>query len=209
MRSSQDYTILDAIGILTATFTAATTDIITSTAHGLKNGDMVVLTTSGTLPAGLSTGTVYFVIDKTTNTFKLSLTANGASIDITGTGTGTHTWTMHDIGRNILIQDFITSVLSLSTAGTANFIIKFQGSIQDVCPDFSASQTVANHWDYIEVVDLQNGSAIDGDTGITFSAADDNRLFELNINGLKWINAIISSYIAGTATLKVKLFDNQ
>lgn len=209
-RTSQEYTILDAIGILTATFTAATTDVITSAAHGLKNGDMIVLTTTDTLPAGLAINTVYFVIDKTTNTFKLSLTANGAPINITDTGTGTHTWTMHDIGRNILVQDFVTSVLSLSTAGTANFVIKFQGSIQDTCPDFSAAQTVANHWDYVEVVDLQNGAAIDGDTGITFAVADDNRLFEINYSGgLKWVNAIISSYVAGTATLKVKLFDNK
>lgn len=209
MRTSIEYTILDAIGTLTATFTAATTDVITSASHGLKNGDMVVLTTTDTLPASLATATGYFVINASTNTFKLSLTSDGSSVNITDTGTGTHTWTMHDIGRNILVQDFINSVLSLSTDGTANFVIKFQGSIQDTCPDFSAAQTVANHWDYIEVVDIQSGAAIDGDTGITFSAADDNRLLEMNIDGLKWINAIISSYVAGTATLKVRLFDNQ
>lgn len=76
-----------------ATFTAAVTDIITSVAHGLKDGDTMELTTTGTLPAGLSITTPYFVRDKTTDTFKLSLDPFGAVVDITDTGTGTHTWT--------------------------------------------------------------------------------------------------------------------
>ena len=73
-------------------FTAATSDIITSAAHGLVNGDIVTVASSTTLPAGLSADTEYFVIEKTTDTFKLSLTSGGSAIDITDTGTGTHTW---------------------------------------------------------------------------------------------------------------------
>jgi hypothetical protein len=77
-----------------AAFTAnATTDYITSVAHGLSNGDVVVLTTTVTLPAGLSLLTPYYVINKTTDTFQLSLTSGGTNIDITDTGTGVHTFT--------------------------------------------------------------------------------------------------------------------
>jgi len=77
-----------------ATFTAAVDDVITSNAHGLVAGDKVTLTTTGTLPAGLSLTTGYFVRDVTTNTFKLSsFPHNPTVIDITDTGTGTHTWT--------------------------------------------------------------------------------------------------------------------
>lgn len=77
------------------TFTAnAGTDVITSTsAHNLQDGDKVILTTTGTLPAGLSTGTGYFVRDKTSTTFKLSASPYDTAIDITDAGTGTHTWT--------------------------------------------------------------------------------------------------------------------
>lgn len=79
---------------MTATFTAnAGTDTCTSTAHGLNNDIPVVLTTSGTLPAGLSTGTTYWIVNKAANTFQLSATRGGAAIDITSTGSGTHTWT--------------------------------------------------------------------------------------------------------------------
>lgn len=60
----------------------ATTDVITATGHGFANGDKVQFTalTGG---AGLTTGTNYFVRDRTTNTFKLALTAGGGAIDFT------------------------------------------------------------------------------------------------------------------------------
>lgn len=70
--------------------TAAVTDIITSTSHGLVTGDIVFFSTTTTLPAGLSVHTPYYVRDETGNTFKVSATVGGAAIDITSTGTGTH-----------------------------------------------------------------------------------------------------------------------
>lgn len=77
-----------------ATFTAdAGTDVVTSNAHGLQDGDKIVLTTTGTLPAGLSLTTGYYVRDVTTNTFKISSTPYRTAIDITDAGSGTHTWT--------------------------------------------------------------------------------------------------------------------
>lgn len=77
-----------------ATFTAdAGTDFITSNAHNLQDWDKVVLTTSGTLPAGLALSTGYFVRDRTDNTFKLCSQPYDTAIDITDTGSWTHTWT--------------------------------------------------------------------------------------------------------------------
>ena len=81
------------------TFTAATSDVITTSAdHGLVVNDTVVVTSSGDpvdLPAGLAVDTTYYV--KTvpdTDELTLSGTSNLAStIDITDTGTGTHTLT--------------------------------------------------------------------------------------------------------------------
>ena len=79
-----------------AAFTAATTDIITDVAHGLLDGDIVVLTTTDTLPAGLSLETNYYVRDKADDTFKVALTSGGTAVDITDTGAGTHTWAYWD-----------------------------------------------------------------------------------------------------------------
>jgi len=75
------------------TFTAATTDVITSSAvHGLVNDDTVQLTTTGVLPAGLSLNTTYYVLTTpATNTLTLSAAKDGTVVNITGTGTGVHT----------------------------------------------------------------------------------------------------------------------
>lgn len=84
---------LDSVALPTATFTAdAGTDFATSAAHGLTNGQRVTVSSSGTLPAGLSDTLTYYVVNKTTDTFQLSLTSGGAAVDITSTGSGTHTW---------------------------------------------------------------------------------------------------------------------
>jgi hypothetical protein len=86
---------LPKTSIATATFTAATTDIITATAHGLTAGTRITAASADTLPAGLTASTNYYLRDVTTNTFKVSLTPNGAAVDITDTGTGVHTLTWY------------------------------------------------------------------------------------------------------------------
>ncbi len=74
------------------TFTAATSDIITASSHGLSDGNIIFVTTTGTLPAGLSVNTPYYVRDSTTNTFKVSTSAGGSAVDITSTGSGVHSF---------------------------------------------------------------------------------------------------------------------
>lgn len=84
-----------------ADFTAnAGTDTLTSASHGLSNGDQLNFWSDDTLPGGLEvyeynypwSGELYYVINKTTNTFQVSLTPGGSAVNITSSGTGTHTW---------------------------------------------------------------------------------------------------------------------
>ena len=226
MRKSISYTIVDRIGILTATFTAAVTDICTSTAHGLKNGDMVVLTSTGTLPVGLATSTVYYVIEATTNTFMLSLsscenysTVAGIAppvppVNITGATTDTDTFTMHDIGRNILVEDFRHCVVSVHGYGDANIDFGFVGSIgksptDDGCPDFSAAAAYNNSWAYIDALGLINGTSVDGAANqVSMTGTNKHEMYELNINGLRWINILMSGWSAGNLTVVVRLFND-
>lgn len=77
-------------------FTAAASDVITAVAHGLSNGLIVTVTSTGALPAGLTAATNYYVVQATTDTFKVSLTLGGAAVDITDAGTGVHTLTSYD-----------------------------------------------------------------------------------------------------------------
>ena len=77
------------------TFTAtAASNECACTGHGYSTGDSVRLTTTTTLPAGLSLLTEYFIVRISADIFKLATThynaMAGTVIDITDTGTGTH-----------------------------------------------------------------------------------------------------------------------
>lgn len=65
-----------------------TADAIQSAAHGLSNGMQVLVhnVLAESLPTGLSEDTVYFVVSAATDTFEVSATEGGASVNITGQG---------------------------------------------------------------------------------------------------------------------------
>jgi microcystin-dependent protein len=66
------------------------TDFLTDTDHGLENGDIVLLSSvDDDLPDGLAANTIYYVVNKTTNTFQLSLTSGGSAVDFSDNGSGT------------------------------------------------------------------------------------------------------------------------
>jgi hypothetical protein len=61
------------------------TDTFRSPAHGYANTQKIVFY-NGTMPGGLTEGTIYFVVSAATDTFQVSATSGGAAIDITSAG---------------------------------------------------------------------------------------------------------------------------
>lgn len=125
------------------TFTAdAGTDecTFTSTANipsNLLTGTRVRLTTSGTLPAGVTTATDYYYIRLTDSTFELATSyANaiaGTAINITDTGSGTHTitWLLprytNGAGLNAIIFNPAATALG---AATPNLSLGYTNAVQ-------------------------------------------------------------------------------
>lgn len=72
-----------------AATTADTGDTFTDAAHGLSNGDRVILVTL-TTTTGATLLTPYYVVGKTDDTFQLSATAGGAAITLTTDGSATY-----------------------------------------------------------------------------------------------------------------------
>jgi hypothetical protein len=71
-------------------FTAATSDTCTANGHSLEDDYQVYLISTGTLPAPLSSAIPYYIINSSTNTFKLSTSLGGSAVNITDIGSGTH-----------------------------------------------------------------------------------------------------------------------
>jgi hypothetical protein len=76
--------------------TTLTNDQFLSVAHGLSDGDRVRVrgVFSEALPTGtgLATGSLLYVVNSATNTFKLSTTLGGSAIDLTAIGGGEIFW---------------------------------------------------------------------------------------------------------------------
>jgi hypothetical protein len=70
--------------------TAMANDQFLSPGHGMSNGDRVMLfdVFGGALPTGVAEGTIYFVVNVATDTFKVSATSGGAAVDLTAVGGG-------------------------------------------------------------------------------------------------------------------------
>ena len=90
------------------TFTAAADDVITTSSNWVGSnsqrfGVAVTFTTTGTLPAGLSTGTTYYTYWLSNTTFKVCTTLSNVDattfVDITDAGTGTHTVVFTRMGK--------------------------------------------------------------------------------------------------------------
>ena len=76
----------------TCTITIASPAVITYTAHGLIAGQQIYFTTSGALPTGITSGTIYYLVPTiATNTFEIAATPGGTPIVTTGSQSGTQT----------------------------------------------------------------------------------------------------------------------
>lgn len=78
----------------TFTADAGTDELTVSAGHDLIDGYVGQVSSSGTLPTGLSASTDYYIVnaDQDNDTFQLATSVSGSPIDITGAGSGTHTF---------------------------------------------------------------------------------------------------------------------
>lgn len=96
-----------------------------------------------------------------------------------------------------LVEDFRHVVIHVATDGGATMTVQFQASIMEDEPNWEQSQSQDNKWEYVQVVDLADRSSIDGATGFSVSGSDDNRLFEVNTNLIRWFNARVTGHTGG------------
>jgi len=111
-------------------------------------------------------------------------------------------------GLALDVSNYRHIVVSIGTASSGNLTVKFQGSVAKDAPTWGSAQSATNHWDYIQIKDLEDGSSVDGDTGFAVVGTDDVRLFEVNTNGLRWLNLNVTARTAGSVTANGSLFKN-
>ena len=117
----------------TATITIANPAVITPATTVPSNGTPVIFTTTGTLPTGITAGTVYFVINAGATTFQISTSIGGTAVVTSGSQTGTQTVVTNPVAYvtqnspTVTIYDFGTGVQSV-TFNNSVVTVGVQGS---------------------------------------------------------------------------------
>lgn len=105
------------------------------------------------------------------------------------------------------IKDFRHVIIEVVTTGFTG-TIKFHGSIAEDIVDLSSGADGDNPHGTIQIKDLEDADAKDGDTGLALTTDTSVNLYEANINALKWFGASVSSHSAGSVTIKVTPFND-
>lgn len=113
-------------------------------------------------------------------------------------------------GMTLLSRGFRNAVFQIATASNAAATVKFVYSAQESKPDFGSAASATNVWDYVQSVQLTDGTPVDGTTGIAWTGTDGIKTVEINTNqsGIVWVGAIVSGYSAGTLSGYVTLSTN-
>lgn len=111
-------------------------------------------------------------------------------------------------GTAVDVSQFKSIQVYLSTDGGANadLTVKALGSIEDTEPTWASAASRSNQLFEIGLW-RQPGSTLD--QSVETAAADVYRAYTLNVDGIKWLNFIVSLYVAGDVTVKIRGYNNQ
>lgn len=209
-RDTKRYDIFTTVSPQTVTSsTDATPIVVTKAAHGYATGDIVLIYGHAT---NVAANGIYKITVVTSSTFSLQDVNTGSNIAGTGAGAGSG-GVMISPPKVVFCDDFTHAELQIGTASSGNMTVKIAGSLgkntataDGDTPNFGATVSAANNYTFLQVVDLEDNSAIDGGTGFVVSGTDAQRLYEININGIKYICLIPTAWSAGSITAKIKLY---
>ncbi len=208
----QEVTLYDAVTPVTVTSsTDATPIVVTATSHGFSTGDRVLIYGHTT---NIAANGIFKITKTTANAFSLQDEFTGANIAGSGAGSGSGGICVK-APPVLLVSDFKNAVLQVGTGSTATMTLKIVGSLGITqagqssprwdFPNIGATVSPTNPYNFIQVINLDTGAAINGATGIVVAGTDIDNNYEVNINVLKYLTLIPISWTQGTLTVKAIL----
>lgn len=109
----------------------------------------------------------------------------------------------------ILTQDFRHMDFNVLASGvTTGFTLTVYKSDQLSQPDITSAVSATNMYVPVQVINKEDGSAIDGDTGIVL-ASDGMTSYEINDNIARWVGIKMTARTDGQALITMTLANNQ
>ncbi len=106
-------------------------------------------------------------------------------------------------GNAVNVRDYLYITLEFSTASSANFTAKLKGSLIAEPSSWAASASTTNRYDTLQVALLKDDSRVDGDTGVQYAGTDAVRLYNVEVDGIDFINLDVTAYSAGTINARI------
>jgi hypothetical protein len=212
LTGNRSYYVRTSLG--TCTISNASPAVCTNTAHGLSANDPVVFSTDGTLPTGVTAGTVYYVISTglATDTFQFSATEGGAAVNTSSAGSGTHTVATGNDNNNGLAATRAGAFLTLqeaydviaSTLDVAGYTV----SVFVADSTYSAGFKCSTSWVGGGVVRFEGDTTTPSNVLISTASTncfwvDVNLLGTLQLYGFKTVTAGVNSHIYVLAPCRI------
>lgn len=210
-RTKREYMILDAVTPVAIVGSTNTTPIqITATAHGLTNGQRVLVIghTTNTNANG-----IYKVASALANSFTLVDEFTGAAI--AGNGVGGAAGVVMAAPQVVNVEYHSDLDLQFDTTGSATLTAKVaisnglpfsQKTATKSMPNFGATVSTNNPYSFAQVVNLADGVSTNGGTGIALTGTDFHNIYEVNINAAEFLTVIPTAWTQGAITVKLTAF---
>ena len=198
----REFTLMNDYPVRTITSSTDTTPIkVTFNGHGLVTGDVITITGHVT---NTNANGIWTITKVNANEFTLD------SSTATGGGAGGNTGAFAKGGRTIKVHEYDKFIYAIDTDGGADaaMTLKFWGSTQEAPPNIGAAQSKTNKYDFVDVIDQEDGASIDGDTGFVVATADNHVTYEANITGTRWMGVLPTAGTAGEVTVTLTLISN-
>lgn len=215
-RSADEIVIWNAVTPQAVTSsTDATPIVVTKTSHGYSTGDLIQISGHST---NIAANGIFKITVLSSSTFSLQNYVTGANVAGSGGGAGSG-GVMVQAPKIILASDFRNIILAVDTSGSANFTFKVAGSLgkpvvlpsdkrSEDTPNFGATESAANPYQFVQLINLDTAAAVNGATGVTSAGTDIHTMYEVNVNGLKYLSLVLTAWSAGTITVKAQVLDN-
>ncbi len=100
------------------------------------------------------------------------------------------------------VASFRNINISVANPNPTTLTMNVQGAVTKDAPTFGSAASTTNPWDYVQMVDLEDASVLNGDEGLALSGATAQvRQFEINTNGLTWICFRNTAYTGGSVVI--------
>jgi len=216
--TKQEVTLYDAITPVTvSSSTDVTPIVVTATAHGFATGDRVLIYghTTNVAVNGISK-----ITRLTADTFSLQDEFTGKNVTTTGAGAGSSGLVVK-APPVLMVSEMRNIVIQVGTAGSATVNLKVAGSLGRPAstyapaygprydfPNFGATVIPLNPYTFLQIIDLDTASTVNGATGIAATGTDLAKQYEININANKYLTVFPATWTQGAITVKAILVTN-